>query len=167
MKKDISSELYARARKVMPGGVNSPVRAFNAVGGEPLFIKSGKGCRVTDVDGNEFIDFMCGFGSQILGYGYESVLKAGIDRMTDGDLLTTPSPVMVELAERVVARIRGMEWTVFTKNGTDATTLAVTLARIETDKPVILMATGAYHGAANWCSSNEYPILDDRRDIVL
>ncbi|MEE8442106.1 MAG: aminotransferase class III-fold pyridoxal phosphate-dependent enzyme [Spirochaetia bacterium] len=162
-----SLEWFRRAEAVIPGGIyGSKSPGFVVPGSYPYYFDRGEGCRLYDVDGNEFIDYMCGYGSQILGYGYEPVLKAGFDRMTRGDLLTSPSPVMVELAEKVVGRIRGMEWAVFTKNGTDATTLAVTVARVETDKPVILMAGGAYHGAANWCSSNEYPILDDRRDVV-
>lgn len=162
-----SVEWFRRAEAVIPGGIyGSKSPGFVVPGSYPYYFDRGEGCRLYDVDGNEFIDYMCGYGSQILGYGYEPVLKAGFDRMTRGDLLTSPSPIMVELAEKVVDRITGMEWAVFTKNGTDATTLAVTLARVETDKPVILMAKGAYHGAANWCSSNEYPVLDDRRDIV-
>lgn len=162
-----SVEWFRRAEAVIPGGIyGSKSPGFVVPGSFPYYFDRGEGCRLYDVDGNEFIDYMCGYGSQILGYGYEPVLKAGFDRMTRGDLLTSPSPVMVELAEKVVSRIRGMEWAVFTKNGTDATTLAVSVARVETDKPVILMAKGAYHGAANWCSSNEYPVLDDRRDVV-
>lgn len=162
-----SVELFRRAEAVIPGGIyGSKSPGFVVPGSFPYYFDRGEGCRLFDVDGNEFIDYMCGYGSQILGYGYEPVLRAGFDRMTKGDLLTSPSPVMVELAERLVARIRSMGWTVFTKNGTDATTLAVTLARVETDKPVILMAKGAYHGSANWCSSNEFPVLDDRRNVV-
>ncbi len=162
-----SVEWFRRAADVIPGGIyGSKSPGFVVPGSFPYYFERGEGCRLYDVDGNEFIDYMCGYGSQILGYGYDPVLKAGFDRMKKGDLLTSPSPVMVELAERMVKRIRGVDWAVFTKNGTDATTLAVSLARVETDKPVILMAKGAYHGAANWCSSNEFPILDDRRDVV-
>jgi len=162
-----SVEWFRRAEAVIPGGIYGTKNpGFVVPGSYPYYFDRGEGCRLYDVDGNEFIDYMCGYGSQILGYGYEPVLKAGFDRMTRGDLLPSPSPIMVELAEKVVGRIRDMDWAVFTKNGTDATTLAVTMARVETDKPVILMARGAYHGAANWCSSNEYPILDDRRDVV-
>ena len=161
-----SVEWFRRAEKVIPGGIyGSKSPGFVVPGSFPYYFDRGEGCRLYDVDGNEFIDYMCGYGSQILGYGYQPVLDAGFDRLKKGDLLTSPSPVMVELAERLVERIRGADWAVFTKNGTDATTLAVSLARVETDKPVILMAKGAYHGAANWCSSNEYPVLDDRRDV--
>lgn len=162
-----SVEWFRRAEAVIPGGIyGSKSPGFVVPGSFPYYFDRGDGCRLYDVDGNEFIDYMCGYGSMIMGYGYEPVLKAGYDRLKDGDLLTSPSPVMVELAEKVVARIDDMEWAVFAKNGTDATTLAVSLARVETDKPIILMAKGAYHGAANWCSSNEFPILHDRDEVV-
>jgi glutamate-1-semialdehyde 2,1-aminomutase len=162
-----SVEWFRRATAVIPGGIygtKSP--GFVVPGSYPYYFDRGEGCRLYDVDGNEFIDYMCGYGSQILGYGYRPVLEAGFSRLSNGDLLTSPSPVMVELAEILVHKINGMDWAVFGKNGTDATTLAVTLARVETDKPVLLMARGSYHGAANWSSSNEYPVLDDRRHVV-
>ncbi|TFH04406.1 MAG: aminotransferase class III-fold pyridoxal phosphate-dependent enzyme [Spirochaetales bacterium] len=162
-----SVQLFRRATAVIPGGIyGSKSPGFVVPGSYPYFFDRGHGCRLYDVDGNEFIDYMCGYGSQILGYGYEPVLKAGYARLADGDLLTSASPVMVELAETLTQRIDRADWAVFTKNGTDATTLAVSLARVATDKPVILMARGAYHGAANWCSSNEYPVLEDRKHVV-
>ena len=158
--------LFRRAEQVIPGGIyGSKSPAFVVPGSYPYFFDRGEGCRLYDVDGNEFIDYLCGYGSQILGYGYDPVLRKGYERLAHGDLLTGPSLIMVELAEELVARIDAMSWAVFTKNGTDATTLAVSLARVATDKPVVLMARGAYHGSANWCSSNEYPVLDDRRDV--
>ena len=161
-----SIELFRRADRVIPGGIygtKSP--AFVVPGAYPYYFDRGEGCRLFDVDGNEYIDYLCGYGSMILGYGYRPVIDAGCSRLADGDLLTGPSPVMVELAEELVSRISGAAWAVFSKNGTDATTLAVSLARVATGKPVILMAEHAYHGAANWCSSNEYPVLDERRDV--
>ena len=163
---DRSVELFRRAERVIPGGIygtRSP--GFVVPGSFPYFFDRGEGCRLYDVDGNEFIDYLCGYGSQILGYGYDPVLRSGYERLARGDLLTGPSPIMIELAEELVQRIDAMSWAVFTKNGTDATTLAASIARVATDKPVVLMARGAYHGAANWCSSNEYPVLDDRRDV--
>lgn len=161
-----SVELFRRADAVIPGGIyGSKSPGFVVPGSYPYYFDRGEGCRLYDVDGNEFIDYMCGYGSQILGYGYEPVLQAGYDRLAKGDLLTSPSPIMVELAEQLVQRIDRAEWTVFAKNGTDATTLAASIARVATDKPVILVARGAYHGAANWCSSNEFPVLEERRDV--
>ena len=87
--------------------------------------------------------------------------------MREGDLLNGPQPSMVELAETLVSRIDNMDWAVFAKNGTDTTTLAVSIARVHTGKKKIIMARGAYHGAANWCSTNVFPELSDRDDILL
>jgi glutamate-1-semialdehyde 2,1-aminomutase len=120
-----------------------------------------------DADGNEFIDYLCGYGSQIVGYGNERVDGPAMERARAGDLLDQPSAVMVELAERLVATVEGTAWAVFVKNGTDATGLALSLARVRTEKPVAIMAAGAYHGAANWCSSNAFPSLADERRNVL
>ncbi|MFW5688358.1 MAG: glutamate-1-semialdehyde 2,1-aminomutase, partial [Spirochaetota bacterium] len=101
-----SVNLFRRATKVIPGGIygtKSP--GFIVPGSYPYYFERGDGCRLWDVDGNEFIDYLCGYGSQILGYGYRPVLEAGFDRLTKGDLLTSPSPIMVELAEELVERI--------------------------------------------------------------
>jgi glutamate-1-semialdehyde 2,1-aminomutase len=87
-----------------------------------------------------------------------------IEQLRYGDLLTAPSPVMVELAERLTRLIDGMDWAVFAKNGTDMTTLAVSIARVKTGKKKIIMAGGAYHGSANWCSSNDFPELEDKKN---
>ena len=162
-----SLELFRRAERVIPGGIygtKSP--GFVIPGSFPYYFDRGEGCRLYDVDGNEFIDYLCGYGSMILGYGSEPIVAAGEARLRDGDLLTGPQPVMVDLAEMLVDRIDGMEWAVFAKNGTDATTLAVSIARVATEKPIVMIASHAYHGAANWCSSNEYPILRDRDEVV-
>jgi glutamate-1-semialdehyde 2,1-aminomutase len=119
-----------------------------------------------DADGNEYIDYLCGFGSQIVGYGNERVDGPALKAIADGDLLDQPAPVMVELAERLVGQVDGSAWAVFTKNGTDATTLALSLARVRTEKPVAVVASGAYHGAANWCGSNPFPALaDETRNV--
>ena len=159
-----SRVLFERAARVIPGGIyGSKAPGFLVPGAYPYYIERAKGCRMWDADGNEYIDFLCGFGSQIVGYGNERVDAAAVARITDGDLLDQPAPVMVELAERLVAQVEGSAWAVFTKNGTDATTLAVSLARVRTEKPVAIMASGAYHGAANWCGSNLFPALQGER----
>jgi glutamate-1-semialdehyde 2,1-aminomutase len=120
-----------------------------------------------DADGNEFIDYLCGYGSQIVGYGNENVDRPAMERAAQGDLLDQPAPIMVELAERLTSLVEGSSWAVFVKNGTDATTLAYSLARVRTEKSIAIMAEGAYHGAANWCSSNVFPALeDDRRNVL-
>lgn len=163
-----SRAVFERAARVIPGGIygtKSP--GFLVPGKFPYYIESARGCRITDADGNEFVDYLCGFGSQIVGYGNPAVEKAGSERSARGDLLNQPSPLMADLAERLVARIRGMDWTVFAKNGTDVTTLAVSMARVATGKRVVIAARGAYHGAANWCSSNLFPELaPDRADMA-
>ncbi|MBN2050023.1 MAG: aminotransferase class III-fold pyridoxal phosphate-dependent enzyme [Spirochaetales bacterium] len=162
-----SVELFKRAAKVIPGGIYGPKSpAFVIPGSYPYYFSKGKGCRLYDVDGNEYIDFMCGYGSQILGYCYEPVDKEAIRQIKEGDLLNGPQPMMVSLAETLVEQISGMDWAVFTKNGTDSTTLAVSLARVHTGKKKIILAKGAYHGSANWCSSNDYPVLSEKTDIL-
>jgi glutamate-1-semialdehyde 2,1-aminomutase len=163
---DNSYALFERAVKVIPGGIYGTKNpGFVIPGSYPYYFTRGSGSRLFDVDGNEYIDFLCGYGSQILGYGYDKVDSAAISQLKNGDLLTAPSPVMVELAERLTDLIEGMDWSVFGKNGTDATTLSITLARIHTDKKKVLIARGAYHGFTNWCSSNDYLILDEKKDV--
>ncbi len=161
-----SMVLFKRAASVIPGGIygtKSP--GFVVPGSYPYFFVRGEGSRLWDCDGNEYIDFLCGYGSQILGYGNSAVDDPAIRQLRSGDLLDQPSPAMVTLAEELVSRIRGMGWAVFAKNGTDVTTLAVSMARVRTGKRAILAARGAYHGSANWCSSNLFPILGEQEDV--
>jgi glutamate-1-semialdehyde 2,1-aminomutase len=163
-----SRELFERAAKVIPGGIyGSKAPGFLVPGSYPYYIERAKGCRMWDADGNEYIDYLCGYGSQIVGYGNEAVDRPALERIARGDLLDQPSPVMVELAERLVGIVTGAAWAVFAKNGTDVTSLAYSLARVRTEKPVAVMAAGAYHGAANWCSGNAFPGLEDERRSVL
>jgi len=158
-----SQSLFERAVKVIPGGIyGSKSPGFSVPGQFPYFFTEGEGCRIKDADGNSYIDYLCGFGSMILGFGIPVVDDPAIEQLRKGDLLNSPSPVFVELAEKLCTLIDGMSWNVFAKNGTDATTLAVTLARVHTGKRRILMAKGAYHGSSNWCSTNQFPVLDDR-----
>ncbi|QEN07191.1 aminotransferase class III-fold pyridoxal phosphate-dependent enzyme [Oceanispirochaeta crateris] len=158
-----SQDLFERAVKVIPGGIyGSKSPGFTVPGEFPYFFTEGEGCRVKDADGNSYIDYLCGFGSMILGFGNSVVDDPAVVQLRKGDLLNCPSPVFVELAERLCKLIDGMGWSVFAKNGSDATTLAVTMSRVHTGKRRVLMAKGAYHGSANWCSANEYPVLDDR-----
>jgi glutamate-1-semialdehyde 2,1-aminomutase len=155
-----SRELFERAAKVIPGGIyGSKAPGFLVPGSYPYYIESAKGCRMTDADGNEYIDYLCGYGSQIVGYGNEKVDGPALERASRGDLLDQPAPVMVDLAERLVGTVEGSSWAVFMKNGTDATTLAYSLARVQTEKPIAIMAAGAYHGAANWCGANPFAAL--------
>ena len=162
----ISQDLYDRGAAVIPGGIyGSKSPGFTVPGRFPYYFTEGEGCRITDADGHSYIDYLCGFGSMILGFGNPVVDNPAIAQLRRGDLLNQPGPPMVELAERLTGLISGMDWAVFAKNGTDATTLAVTLSRVHTGKSHILMARGAYHGSANWCSSNDYPVLRDKDDV--
>jgi len=162
-----SRALFERAARVIPGGIyGSKAPGFLVPGAYPAFIERAKGSRMWDPDGNEYIDYLCGFGSQIVGYGNERVDGPALARAADGDLLDQPAPVMVELAERLVGLVEGAGWAVFTKNGNDATTLALSMARVHTEKPLAVVAAGAYHGAANWCGGNPFPALaGERADI--
>ena len=160
-----SRALFERAAKVIPGGIyGSKAPGAMVAGAYPYYLESGKGCRTKDVDGNEYIDFMCGYGSQIVGYGNEAVDAAGLGRIAAGDLLPQPSPVMVELAERLVGLVEGASWALFAKNGTDATSLALSVARVAVEKPLVIAAEGAYHGAANWTTMNLFPPLRKERE---
>lgn len=162
-----SLALFERAAKVIPGGIyGSKSPGFVVPGAFPYFFSHGKGARLWDADGNEFLDFMCGYGSQLLGYGNEEVDGPACEQIAKGDLLTTPAPVMVELAEKLTQQIEGMDWAVFAKNGTDMTTLALSVSRVATGKKKYIVARGAYHGAANWCSTNDYPELEDKKDML-
>lgn len=166
---DKSLEYFERAARVIPGGIyGSKSPGFLVPGHFPYYLEGASGCRIRDVDGNEYIDYLCGYGSQIVGYGNPAVDKPAMEQIAKGDLLNQPHPVMVELAERLVATVAGMDWAVFSKNGTDMTTLAVSLARAETGKQIIIAAEGAYHGAANWCSSNVFPVFarEEQRNIA-
>ncbi len=162
-----SLRLFERAARVIPGGVyGSKAPGFLVPGAYPVYIERAKGCRMWDADGNEYIDYLCGYGSQIVGYANEAVDEAACSRIRSGDLLDQPAPIMVELAEKLVERIEGAGWAVFVKNGSDATTLALSLARVRTGKALALVADGAYHGAANWCGANPFPELAFERERV-
>lgn len=164
---DKSFELFRRAIDVIPGGIYGTKSPNFAIPGSfPYFIEYGKGSHIYDVDGNEYIDYLCGFGTNLLGYGYEKVNKKIAERAAKGEIFNTATPEFVELAELLVKRIDSMDWALFGKNGTDVTTFAVTLSRIKTDKKKIVMVKGAYHGTAPWAAPDEWTVLDDKKDIV-
>lgn len=160
--------LLARARKVVPNGVWGHM-AVRAIGpGYPQFFSKSDGCRVWDADGNEYIDFMCAWGPNILGYKHAEVDAAAIRQIGIGDIGNGPTELMVELAETLVDTIEYADWTLFQKNGTDATTTCVTVARAATGKRKILVARGAYHGAVPWCSPSLIGVTaEDRAHLVL
>jgi glutamate-1-semialdehyde 2,1-aminomutase len=144
-----SAELFARAQQLIPGGVNSPVRAFRAVGGDPLFIASASGSRLRDADGREYIDYVCSWGPLILGHAHPSVVEAVAAAARRGTSYGAPCEGEVALAERVVARVPGIEKVRFVSSGTEATMSALRLARGFTGRRKILKFEGCYHGHAD------------------
>ncbi|MBQ7429491.1 MAG: glutamate-1-semialdehyde 2,1-aminomutase [Butyrivibrio sp.] len=141
-----SQELFNHACTLMPGGVNSPVRAFNAVGRNPLFIDHAKGDRITDVDGNEFIDYVCSWGPGILGHAYPRVIEAVQRACTDGLTYGAPTAKESQLAELIISKVPGVEMVRLVNSGTEAVMSAVRAARGYTGRDLIIKFTGCYHG---------------------
>ena len=144
--------LRQRARRVVPGGMTGHLNVAALPPGYPQFFQRGQGCRLWDVDGREFIDFMCAWGPNLLGYRHPEVEAAAQAQAVLGDCLNGPTPRFVELAEAVVGTFAHADWVLFQKNGTDATTVALMVARAATGRRKVLAAHGSYHGAAPWCT---------------
>ena len=144
-----SEELFARAREIIPGGVNSPVRAFRAVGGQPLFIARGEGAYVYDVDGNRYIDYVGSWGPLILGHAHPVVVEAVTRAARDGTSFGAPTEAEVRLAEAVIRAVPSIEMVRFVNSGTEATMSALRVARAYTQRPKILKFAGGYHGHAD------------------
>ena len=144
-----SQALYRRAVELMPGGVNSPVRAFKSVGGEPLFIRKGEGAYVTDVDGNRFIDYVLSWGPLILGHAHPDVVRALQQAAAEGTSFGAPCAQEVELAELVIEMAPSVEVVRFVNSGTEATMSALRLARAFTERTKIIKFQGNYHGHAD------------------
>ena len=142
-----SKEIFERAKKAIPGGVNSPVRAFQSVNKEyPIFIKSAKGCKLYDEDGNEYLDMIGSWGPMILGHNYPEVLETVKKAIENGTSFGLPTKKEVELAELVKSCYKGIDKIRLTTSGTEATMAAVRLARAYTGKNKILKFEGCYHG---------------------
>jgi glutamate-1-semialdehyde 2,1-aminomutase len=144
-----NSELLERACLVMPGGVSSPVRAYRAVGGEPPFIVSARGCRVTDADGREYVDLVSSWGALIAGHAHPAVVAAIEAQARRGTSYGAPSPLEVELAEEIAASVASVEMVRFVSSGTEAVMSALRLARAATGRDAILKFAGSYHGHAD------------------
>ena len=142
-------ELLERARRVMPGGVSSPVRAYGAVGGEPPFIVAAAGCHVTDTDGREFVDLVSSWGALIAGHAHPAVVAAIEAQARRGTSYGAPSPLEVELAEEIAASVASVEMVRFVSSGTEAVMSALRLARAATGRDAILKFAGSYHGHAD------------------
>jgi glutamate-1-semialdehyde 2,1-aminomutase len=144
-----NSGLLDRARKVMPGGVSSPVRAYRAVGGEPPFIVSAAGCRVIDADGREYVDLVSSWGALIAGHAHPAVVAAILAQAQRGSSYGAPTPGEVDLAEAIVAAVTSVEMVRFVSSGTEAVMSALRLARAATGRDAILKFAGCYHGHAD------------------
>ncbi|WP_079038692.1 glutamate-1-semialdehyde 2,1-aminomutase [Streptomyces sp. NBRC 110028] len=142
----VSQTLFDRAAVVTPGGVNSPVRAFRAVGGTPRFMVSGDGPYLTDADGREYVDLVCSWGPMILGHSHPEVIAAVQAAVARGTSFGTPGEGEVELAEEIVARVGPVEQVRLVSSGTEATMSAIRLARGFTGRPKVIKFAGCYHG---------------------
>src|SRR5262245_13343675 len=159
--------LRARARRVVPGGMWGHLNAARLPEGYPQFFASADGCRMRDVDGREYIDFMCSWGPVLLGHRHPEVEAAARAQAALGDCMNGPSEVMVDLAEELVAMLPHADWAMFQKNGADATTSCVTIARAGTGKRKVLVARGSYHGALPWCSPSVAGVTAEDRAHLL
>jgi len=144
--------LRERARAVIPGGMYGHQAAGSLPPEYPQFMRCGRGATVWDVDGNSYVDLMCSYGPVVLGHQHPAVEAAAAAQAELGDCQNGPAPVMVDLAELLVGTVQHADWAMFAKNGTDATTMCCTIARAQTGRRRILVARGAYHGAAPWCT---------------
>ena len=144
-----SARLYARALELMPGGVNSPVRAFRGVGGTPLFIKNAAGAFITDADGRQFIDYVGSWGPMILGHADAEIVEALARVAAQGTSFGAPNELEIELAEEIIAAVPSIEMVRMVNSGTEATMSAIRLARGATGRDKLVKFEGCYHGHAD------------------
>jgi len=144
-----SEKLFSEARRLIPGGVNSPVRAWKAVGGTPRFLSRGQGPKITDVDGRSYVDFVCSWGPLILGHAHPNVVRAVQETAARGMSFGAPTPGEVDLAREIVSACPSIEKVRLVSSGTEATMSAIRLARGFTGRPGILKFAGCYHGHAD------------------
>jgi glutamate-1-semialdehyde 2,1-aminomutase len=149
VKRERSAAAYERAKTVIPGGVNSPVRAFKSVGGTPVFAAGGQGCMLTDLDGNAYIDYVMSWGPLILGHAHPAVVEAVRQTALGGTSFGAPTEAESELAELVVATVPSIEKVRFCSSGTEATMSALRLARAFTGRDRVVKFAGCYHGHAD------------------
>ena len=141
-----SSALFKEAQQVIPGGVNSPVRAFKAVGGSPIFVESAKGAYLYDADGNKLIDYINSWGPMILGHAHEPVVNAVVEKAKKGTSFGMPTEIETEIASLAVSMVPNIDKIRFVNSGTEACMSAVRLARGYTGKDKIIKFAGCYHG---------------------
>ncbi|MDX2167386.1 MAG: glutamate-1-semialdehyde 2,1-aminomutase [Deltaproteobacteria bacterium] len=149
MKSDLSAKLFDEAARVIPGGVNSPVRAWKAVGGSPRFIQRASGSRITDADGNTYVDYVGSWGPMIVGHAHHAVLRAVHETMKLGTSFGAPTPREIEMARRLTAALPSLQQVRLVSSGTEATMTAIRLARAFTGRPKFIKFDGCYHGHAD------------------
>ncbi len=159
--------LRQRAQRVIPGGLWGHMNVARLPEGYPQYFASAEGCRLRDADGRSFVDMMCSWGPIVLGHRHPAVEAAVREQAERGDCMNGPGPVLVDLAERLVDMVPHADWCLFGKNGTDATTACVTIARAATGRRKLLVAQGAYHGAVPWCSPSVAGVTaEDRAHLI-
>ena len=146
-------DLRDRAAAVIPGGMFGHQSTRLLPDDYPQFFSRAKGARLWDADGNELLDFMCAYGPNLMGYADEAIDDAYVARMRQGDTMTGPTGLIVELAEQFTRMVTHADWAIFCKNGGDATQIALMTARAHTGRKTVVLAKGAYHGAAPWCAT--------------
>lgn len=156
-------DLRRRAAAVIPGGMYGHMSVGRLPREHPQFYERSEGTHVWDVDGNEYVDFMCSFGPMILGYRHPAVEAVAAAQATKGDTQPGPAACMVELAELLVERVAHADWVMFAKNGTDATTISLMVARAQTGRNKVLAAAGAYHGSAPWATPRMDGVAPEER----
>jgi glutamate-1-semialdehyde 2,1-aminomutase len=162
-----NKELMERARAVLPNGMYGHESVMMMPEDFPQFFQKAQGTRLWDVDGNEYIDYMCAYGPNLMGYGRPEVQSAIGAQLAMGDTMTGPGAGIVELAETFVSMVKHADWALFCKNGGDATSIAMVTARAYKGRKKILVARGAYHGSAPWNTPSMSGIVpDDRAHII-
>ena len=163
-----SQDLFIRSAAVIPNGIYGHQTPLVLVpGAYPYFFERGEGSHVWDVDGNEYIDYMCSYGPIVLGHRHPKVEEAALAQMRKGNCFNGPSPLWAELAEYLVGLTPFADWTVFAKNGSDVCTWAIQVAREHTGRAKIVMAEGAYHGTHAWCTPMDAGTIPEDRSNIL
>lgn len=157
------ADLRERARAVIPGGMYGHQSTALLPDDYPQFFTGGQGAWLEDADGRRYLDFMCAYGPNLFGYRHGGIDAAFVRQLGVGDTLTGPTGLMVELAEAFVGMVGHAAWAVFCKNGTDATSLALMVARQHTGRRTVVRAKGAYHGAAAWCTPRPAGVIESDR----
>jgi glutamate-1-semialdehyde 2,1-aminomutase len=160
--------LRERAEAVIPGGMYGHQSVRLLPDDYPQFFDRAKGAYLWDVDGARLLDLMCAYGPNLMGYGDTAIDRAFLDRLGEGDAMTGPSPLIVDLAEQFTAMVAHADWAMFCKNGADATQMALMIARAHTRRRTVILAKGAYHGSAPWCASRSAGVTpEDKANQIL